>query len=207
MAVSPYAEAYANAMRVPGTPTYQFHRATYGDMPYEGFREMFEQRTPRLGPRRVGRAVPAIRRSLCGDGDQTPRRLPHVADCNTASAPALIGTANETWLTSLTDSMAKKIMRLPPMRETFDVIAENLDQPKATLHRVGANRLRSHMPTSPPPSTPSTRPPRSGQYSARAEAPVGGIRPLICEPTATPSFRRDRTRYLRPVPLAVKRYG
>jgi alpha-L-fucosidase len=43
MVVSPYAEAYANAMRVPGTPTYEFHRATYGDMAYEGFQEIFER--------------------------------------------------------------------------------------------------------------------------------------------------------------------
>jgi alpha-L-fucosidase len=50
MVVSPYAEAYANAMRVPGTPTHQFHRATYGDMAYEGFREIFERQLPDWDP-------------------------------------------------------------------------------------------------------------------------------------------------------------
>ncbi len=43
MVVSPYAEDYANAMRVPGTPTYDFHRARYGDMAYQGFREIFDR--------------------------------------------------------------------------------------------------------------------------------------------------------------------
>src|SRR5690606_28118251 len=41
MVMNPYAEDYWNAMRAPGTPTAEFHRRTYGDMPYEGFREMF----------------------------------------------------------------------------------------------------------------------------------------------------------------------
>ncbi len=43
MLVSPYAEDYANAMRDPSTPTAQFHRRTYGDMPYEGFQQIFER--------------------------------------------------------------------------------------------------------------------------------------------------------------------
>jgi alpha-L-fucosidase len=38
----PYAEWYANAMRVPGSPTAAHHAATYGDAPYEAFREPFE---------------------------------------------------------------------------------------------------------------------------------------------------------------------
>src|SRR5690606_500340 len=37
MVMNPYAEDYWNAMRAPGTPTAEFHRRTYGDMPYEGF--------------------------------------------------------------------------------------------------------------------------------------------------------------------------
>jgi alpha-L-fucosidase len=45
MLVSPYAEDYANAMRDPSTPTAAFHRRTYGDMPYRGFREIFERET------------------------------------------------------------------------------------------------------------------------------------------------------------------
>ncbi len=45
MLVSPYAEDYANAMRDASTPTAEFHRRTYGDMPYEGFQEIFERET------------------------------------------------------------------------------------------------------------------------------------------------------------------
>ena len=43
MLVSPYAEDYANAMRDPSTPTAAFHRRTYGDMPYDGFQQIFER--------------------------------------------------------------------------------------------------------------------------------------------------------------------
>lgn len=43
MTRSPYAEDYANAMRDPGSPTAAYHRQTYGDLPYEGFRDIFER--------------------------------------------------------------------------------------------------------------------------------------------------------------------
>jgi alpha-L-fucosidase len=43
MVRSPYAEDYANAMRDPGSPTADYHRKTYGDMPYEGFQQIFER--------------------------------------------------------------------------------------------------------------------------------------------------------------------
>jgi alpha-L-fucosidase len=43
MVRSPYAEDYANAMRDPGSPTAEYHRKTYGDMPYEGFQQIFER--------------------------------------------------------------------------------------------------------------------------------------------------------------------
>ena len=38
----PYAEWYQNAMRIPGSPTARHHAETYGDAPYEAFREPFE---------------------------------------------------------------------------------------------------------------------------------------------------------------------
>ncbi|QYG95257.1 alpha-L-fucosidase [Iamia sp. SCSIO 61187] len=38
----PYAEWYANALRIPGSPTARHHAATYGDAPYEDFRVPFE---------------------------------------------------------------------------------------------------------------------------------------------------------------------
>jgi hypothetical protein len=43
MVRSPYAEDYANAMRDPSSPTADYHRKTYGDMPYEGFQQIFER--------------------------------------------------------------------------------------------------------------------------------------------------------------------
>jgi alpha-L-fucosidase len=43
MVRSPYAEDYANAMRDPSSPTAEFHRKTYGAMPYEGFQPIFER--------------------------------------------------------------------------------------------------------------------------------------------------------------------
>jgi alpha-L-fucosidase len=40
---NPYAEWYLNSMRVPGSPTQQHHRATYGaDTPYQAFRDPFD---------------------------------------------------------------------------------------------------------------------------------------------------------------------
>lgn len=42
MAISPYAEWYWNAMRVPGSPTAERHARVHGGRPYESFREEFE---------------------------------------------------------------------------------------------------------------------------------------------------------------------
>ncbi|MCE9651198.1 MAG: alpha-L-fucosidase [Parvibaculum sp.] len=41
VAMTPYTEWYANAIKVPGTPSAEFHKQTYGDQPYEAFREPF----------------------------------------------------------------------------------------------------------------------------------------------------------------------
>jgi alpha-L-fucosidase len=43
MTRTPYAEDYWNALRDPTSPTADFHRRRYGDMPYQGFREIFEK--------------------------------------------------------------------------------------------------------------------------------------------------------------------
>jgi alpha-L-fucosidase len=41
---NPYAEWYANTMRIEGSPTWQHHRDTYGaEFPYERFRETFDR--------------------------------------------------------------------------------------------------------------------------------------------------------------------
>jgi alpha-L-fucosidase len=39
VALTPYTEWYANAIKVPGTPSAEFHKAHYGDAPYEAFKE------------------------------------------------------------------------------------------------------------------------------------------------------------------------
>jgi alpha-L-fucosidase len=41
VAMTPYTEWYANAIKVPGTPSAEFHRANYGDAPYDSFKEPF----------------------------------------------------------------------------------------------------------------------------------------------------------------------
>jgi alpha-L-fucosidase len=41
MLLNPYAEQYWNAIKDPTTPSAAFHRAHYGDMPYQGFKELF----------------------------------------------------------------------------------------------------------------------------------------------------------------------
>ncbi|WP_422774111.1 alpha-L-fucosidase [Plantactinospora sp. WMMC1484] len=50
MLVHPYAEDYHNAMRVPGTPTADYHRATYGDLAYEEFKAIFDAGLERWDP-------------------------------------------------------------------------------------------------------------------------------------------------------------
>ncbi|MBE1492286.1 alpha-L-fucosidase [Plantactinospora soyae] len=50
MLVHPYAEDYGNAMRDPSTPTAEHHRATYGNLPYEGFKAMFDKGLERWDP-------------------------------------------------------------------------------------------------------------------------------------------------------------
>jgi len=41
-ALAPYAEWYANALRIPGSPTRAHHAAIWGDRPYESFRPDFD---------------------------------------------------------------------------------------------------------------------------------------------------------------------
>ncbi len=41
MLVYPYAEGYWNAIKDSDTPSAQYHKAKYGDMPYQGFKRMF----------------------------------------------------------------------------------------------------------------------------------------------------------------------
>ncbi|MDR3511993.1 MAG: alpha-L-fucosidase [Caulobacteraceae bacterium] len=41
VAMTPYTEWYANAIKVAGTPSAEFHRRTYGEAPYEAFKAPF----------------------------------------------------------------------------------------------------------------------------------------------------------------------
>jgi len=43
MVMTPYTEWYWNALRVPGSPTAEFHATHYGDRPYTDFREDFDK--------------------------------------------------------------------------------------------------------------------------------------------------------------------
>jgi alpha-L-fucosidase len=42
MLIYPYAEGYWNAIKDPDTPSAKYHKAKYGDMPYQGFKQLFE---------------------------------------------------------------------------------------------------------------------------------------------------------------------
>ncbi|HEX2814387.1 MAG TPA: alpha-L-fucosidase [Sphingopyxis sp.] len=50
VAMVPYTEWYCNAIKVPGTPSAEFHRAHYGDAPYEDFKPPFEAGLDRWDP-------------------------------------------------------------------------------------------------------------------------------------------------------------
>lgn len=52
MVVHPYAEDYWNAIKDPTTPSAAFHRATYGDMPYQGFKQLFLDALQQWDPER-----------------------------------------------------------------------------------------------------------------------------------------------------------
>jgi len=50
VAMTPYTEWYANAIKVPGTPSADFHAANYGGEPYSDFREPFLQGLKKWDP-------------------------------------------------------------------------------------------------------------------------------------------------------------
>ncbi len=51
LANQPYAEWYLNSLRIPGSPVYEHHKATYGlDYDYYGFAEEFNRRLPEWEP-------------------------------------------------------------------------------------------------------------------------------------------------------------
>lgn len=47
---NPYAEWYLNVMRIPGSPTQQYHREHYGDMSYYGFADTFNRESKKWDP-------------------------------------------------------------------------------------------------------------------------------------------------------------
>ena len=49
--MTPYTEWYDNAIRVPGSPSAEFHAATYGGQPYERFREPFARGLEQWDPK------------------------------------------------------------------------------------------------------------------------------------------------------------
>lgn len=50
VALTPYSEWYANAIKVPGTPAAEFHAKTYGNQPYTAFKEEFDEGLKKWDP-------------------------------------------------------------------------------------------------------------------------------------------------------------
>lgn len=50
VALAPYSEWYWNAIKVPGTPSAEFHREHYGDAPYQNFKAPFEESLEQWDP-------------------------------------------------------------------------------------------------------------------------------------------------------------
>lgn len=50
VALTPYTEWYANAIKVPGTPAAEFHAKTYGNLPYTAFKEPFDEGLKKWDP-------------------------------------------------------------------------------------------------------------------------------------------------------------
>ena len=52
--VNPYAEWYMNSMRIPGSPTSEHHRETYGPLEYAGFLPIFNEKVEKWTPEEWG---------------------------------------------------------------------------------------------------------------------------------------------------------
>ncbi len=59
ISLSPYSEWYANAIRVDGSPSAQFHAKTYGDRTYSSFKTDFEQGLQQWDPQAWAKAFKA----------------------------------------------------------------------------------------------------------------------------------------------------
>jgi len=95
---NPYAEWYENSLRIPGSPTADHHRETYGDAPYEAFAETFAQANRAWDPadwaelfRRAG-ARYAVLTTKHHDGYSLwPTSTPHPLRANWHSERDLVG--------------------------------------------------------------------------------------------------------------------
>ena len=89
--LSPYAEWYWNALRIPGSPTAAHHAAVWGNAPYQDFREPFDAMLQRWDPGPVGGSLCEIRRALRRARHEAPRRLLPVADLGAQPTSSAVG--------------------------------------------------------------------------------------------------------------------
>ena len=75
----PYAEWYLNTMRIPGSPTQEYHKRTLRRPGLLRFRARLQSRIEKVGSRQDGRNLPRRRRTLCCADQQASRRLHAVA--------------------------------------------------------------------------------------------------------------------------------
>ncbi len=98
MTHSPYAEDYWNALRDPTSPTCKFHRQHYGDMRYQGFRDIFIKGLAQWSPRDWAREFKAagagyvVLTAKYADGYCLwPSRIPHPREPNWTSQRDVVG--------------------------------------------------------------------------------------------------------------------
>jgi hypothetical protein len=94
----PYAEDYWNALQDPTSPTSKFHRQHYGDMRYQGFRDIFIKGLAQWSPRDWAREFKAagagyvVLTAKYADGYFLwPSRIPHPREPNWTSQGDVVG--------------------------------------------------------------------------------------------------------------------
>ncbi len=93
---NPYAEWYLNTMRIPGSPTQEYHKQHYGDQGYYDFAPMFNRESKKWDPGQDGRSLPRCRRTIRGADQQASRGLHALAEHHAESKPDASGRTNCT---------------------------------------------------------------------------------------------------------------
>ena len=75
---NPYAEWYLNVMRIPGSPTQEYHSEQYGaNFDYYNFAPIFDREIEEVESRRVGEDLSRRRGAVCGADDASTTRASH----------------------------------------------------------------------------------------------------------------------------------